>query len=92
VVFGTDPLVSLIMFGEKDKHVTVEKNRAPLMHAMADSMTRDFTVKTIADADHVYTTFGLNQEWNVLPEMLNAMTRWIRARVASVDSGDVTQK
>lgn len=74
----------LVLFGEKDKHVTIEKNRAPLMHAMADSMTRDFTVKIIADADHVYTTFGLNQEWNVLPEMLNSMTSWIQARVSNV--------
>jgi len=74
----------LVLFGEKDKHVTIEKNRAPLMHAMADSMTRDFTVKIIADADHVYTTFRLNQEWNVLPEMLNSMTSWIQDRVSNV--------
>jgi len=80
----------LVLFGEKDKHVTIEKNRAPLMHAMADSMTRDFTVIIIADADHVYTTFGLNQKWDVLPDMLNFMTSWVRARVGNGYSGDVT--
>lgn len=80
----------LVVFGEKDKHVTIEKNRAPLLHAMAHSMTRDFTVKTIADADHVYTTFGLNQEWKVLPEFLNFMASWIQVRVENTHSGDVT--
>jgi uncharacterized protein len=73
----------LVLFGDKDKHVTVEKNRAPLMHVMADSLTRDFTVKIIADADHVYTTFGLNQEWDILPEILNCVTRWIQARAGN---------
>jgi len=77
----------LVVFGEKDKHVTLEKNLAPLMHAMADAMTSDFAVKVIADADHVYTTFALNQEWNVLPEMLNFVTSWIQTRVGNVHSG-----
>jgi uncharacterized protein len=80
----------LFFFGKKDKHVTIEKNRAPLMHAMADSLTRDLTVKIIVDADHVYTTFGLNQKWDVLPDMLNAMTSWIRSRAGSLCSGDIT--
>ena len=44
----------LVVFGETDKHVTIEKNRAPLMHAMADSLTRDFTVKIIANGIFVY--------------------------------------
>jgi len=80
----------LVVFGEKDKHVTVEKNRAPLMHAMADAMTRDFAVAVIADADHAYTTFALNQEWNVLPELLTFITSWIQARVSNVPSDDVS--
>jgi len=71
----------LVLFGDKDKHVTIDKNLAPLMHAMATPMTKDFTVKIIADADHVYTTFALNQEWNVLPQMLDFMTSWIDSRV-----------
>ena len=79
----------LVMFGEKDKHVTIEKNYAPLMHAMADSMTKDLTVRIVADADHVYTTFALNPHRDVLPERLHVMTDWIRSRVENVHSAVV---
>ena len=71
----------LVLFGDKDKHVTIENNYAPLMHAMAAPVTKDFTVKIITGADHVYTTFGMNQKWEILPELLTSMSNWIGNRV-----------
>ncbi len=71
----------LVLFGDNDKHVTIKQNLKPLMYAMADPQTRDFTVKIIQNADHVYAT----KDWEVLPEMLDFTTSWIQARV-SVDT------
>jgi len=57
---------------------------------MANPMTRDFTVTVIADANHAYTSFALNQKWNVLPELLTFMTSWIQARVGNASTVEVS--
>jgi alpha-beta hydrolase superfamily lysophospholipase len=69
-----------VIFGGADKHVTIKSNKPPLIRALNEAKTKDFTLKIIDDADHGFSTSELVQKGEMLPEVLDFMSNWILAR------------
>ena len=69
-----------VIFGGTDKHVTVESNKPPLIRALAEAKTKDFTLKIIDGTDHGFSSPELVQKGEMLPEALNFISNWILAR------------
>lgn len=70
-----------VIFGAADKHVTVESNKPPLIRALSEAKTKDFTLKIIDDADHGFSAPELIQKGEMQPEALNFISNWISARI-----------
>ena len=51
-----------VIFGGADKHVTVESNKPPLIRALSEAKTKDFTLKIVEDTDHGFLTSELVQK------------------------------
>lgn len=69
-----------VIFGGADKHVTVKSNKPPLIRALSEAKTKDFTLKIVDGADHGFSTSELVQKGEMLPEALNFISNWISAR------------
>jgi len=69
-----------VIFGDKDKHVTVASNRPPMMRSLVEAQTCDFTLRIIADADHGFSSPDLVAQGKMLPEVLDFISNWILAR------------
>ncbi len=69
-----------VIFGDSDKHVTVESNKPPLIRALNKAKTKDFTLKIIEGADHGFSTQELVQKGQMQPEVLPFISEWILAR------------
>jgi len=70
-----------VIFGDKDKHVTVKSNKSPLIRSLIDAQTNDFTLKIISGADHGFSSEELVKKGKMLPEALDFIYNWILARV-----------
>jgi len=69
-----------VIFGDADKHVTIESNKPPLIRALSEAKTKDFTFRIIDGADHGFSTPELVQKGEMLPEALNFISDWVLAR------------
>ena len=69
-----------VIFGDADKHVTVESNKPPLIRALNEAKTKDFTLKIIEGADHGFSNPELVKKGEMQPEVLNFISNWILAR------------
>lgn len=70
-----------VIFGDTDKHVTIESNKPPLIRALADTKTKDFTLKIIESADHGFSNPELSKKGEMQPEVLTFISNWILARI-----------
>jgi len=70
-----------VIFGELDKHVTVESNKPPLIRSLARAKTKDFTLKIIERADHGFSSKEYLEKGEMLPEVPDFISNWISARV-----------
>lgn len=60
--------------------MTVKSNKPPLIRALSEAKTKDFTLKIIDGADHGFSTKELVQKGEMLPETLNFISNWILTR------------
>ena len=70
-----------IIFGGLDKHVTVKSNKPPLVKALTEAKTTDFTLKVIERADHGFSSREYLEKGEMLPEVPDFISKWISARV-----------
>ena len=70
-----------VIFGDQDKHVTVESNKPPLIRALAEARTKDFTLKIVEGADHAFSSKEYAAKGQMLPEALDSISNWILARI-----------
>ncbi|MHC4165409.1 MAG: hypothetical protein ACYSWQ_00435 [Planctomycetota bacterium] len=68
------------MFGGQDKHVTVESNKPPLIRALIEAKTKDFTFKVVEGVDHGFSSKEYVEKGEMLPEALDFISGWILAR------------
>jgi len=69
-----------VIFGNADKHVTVESNKPPLIRSLNEAKTKDFTLKIIEGADHGFSNPELIKKGEMQPAALNFISNWILAR------------
>ena len=81
----------LMFFGGKDLQVPVKQNEKPMVDALKKGGNKDYTVKTFADANHLFqtATTGSPTEYAKLPKeftdgFLDFMKDWVLKRVTVV--------
>ena len=70
----------LILFGEKDKHVTVESNMPKVAKALGGAKVADLAIRIVPEVDHGYSTPELYKQGAVGPGMLEYVTNWVLYR------------
>jgi len=79
-----------VIFGDQDKHVTVESNKPPLIRALVDAKTKDFTIKIVEGADHGFSSKEYAEKGQMLPEALDFISHRISPRVHHPDEHGAT--
>ena len=70
----------LILFGEKDNHVTVKSNMPKVGKAISEAKFSDITIKIFPLADHGYSAPGYIEKGEMVPGVLAFITNWINFR------------
>ena len=69
----------LILFGEKDNHVTVKSNMPKVSNAIIESNFSDLTVRIIPEADHGYSSPEYIEKGEMVPGVREFITYWIKS-------------
>ena len=70
----------LILFGEKDNHVTVKANMPKIGKAISEVAFQDLSLRIIPDADHGYSGSGYIEKGEMVPGVLEFLAYWIDYR------------
>ncbi len=70
----------LILFGEKDEHVSVSSNMPKVGFAISETNFSDITIRTIPLADHGYSGPGFIEKGEMVPGVLEFITNWVNFR------------
>ncbi len=70
----------LILFGEKDNHVTVKANMAKVGKAISEVAFEDITIRIIPEADHGYSAAGYIEKGEMVPGVTDYIANWINFR------------
>jgi pimeloyl-ACP methyl ester carboxylesterase len=69
----------LILFGEKDNHVTVKSNLPKVTNVVIESNFSDLTIKIIPEADHGYSSPEYIDKGQMVPGILEFIAYWINS-------------
>ena len=69
----------LILFGEKDNHVTVKSNLPKVTQAVIDKNFSDLTIKIIPEADHGYSAPEYIEKGQMVPGIREFIAYWINS-------------
>ena len=67
----------LVLFGERDQHVTVASNLPRVANKMASGALRDITVHIVPEADHAFSTRERMQQGYIVPGLGRFIGGWI---------------
>ena len=67
----------LILFGEKDNHVTVKSNLPKVTNAIIESNFSDLTIKIVPEADHGYSSPEYIEKGQMVPGLGDFIAYWI---------------
>ncbi len=70
----------LILFGEKDNHVTVKANMPKVGKAISEVAFEDITIRIIPEADHGYSAAGYIEKGEMVPGVTDFIANWINFR------------
>lgn len=70
----------LILFGEKDNHVTVKSNMPKVGKAISEAAFADLTIRIIPMADHGYSAAGYIEKGEMVPGVVEFIANWINFR------------
>ena len=70
----------LILFGEKDNHVTVKSNMPKIGKTLLTNSFSDLTIKIIPEADHGYSGPQYFDKGEMVPQVLEFISNWINFR------------
>jgi len=69
----------LILFGEKDNHVTVKSNLPKVTKAIIENNFSDLTIKIIPEADHGYSSPENIEKGQMVPGVREFIAYWIKS-------------
>lgn len=70
----------LVLFGEKDNHVTVKANMPKVGKAISEVAFKDITIRIIPEADHGYSAAGYIEKGEMVPGVTDFIANWINFR------------
>ena len=70
----------LVLFGEKDNHVTVQSNMPKVVGAISEANFSDITISVIPVADHGYSSAEYIEKGQMVPGVLELISYWVNYR------------
>lgn len=70
----------LVLFGEKDNHVTVKSNLPKIGEALPGAAFDDLTIRIVPEADHGYSSKEYIKNGEMVPGVVDFIANWINCR------------